>query len=112
KLMYICFSKKGVHIKLRKVKPFIYLIFIVLFAILPDSTAASSTIPSGTKVGNMLIENKTDVEIRTIVTDEIAIWLGQDDIVVEGEFETLTIDPTVFSFDIDATLDDLFDKTK
>lgn len=60
----------------------------------------------------MLIENKTDVEIRTIVTDEIAIWLGQDDIVVEGEFETLTIDPTVFSFDIDATLDELFDKTK
>lgn len=111
-VIYICLSKRRFKQKLRTVKPFIYLFVIILISIIPNTVAASGKVPSGTKVGNILVENKTDAEIRTIITDEIASWLGQDDIVIEGEFETLTVDPTVVSFDIDATIDELFDKTK
>lgn len=97
---------------MRIVKLVFIAVIIVLFAILPNPTEAASKVPSGTKVGNILVENKTDVEIRTAVTDEITIWLSQDDIKVEGEFETVSIDTEVFSFDIDATVNELLDKTK
>lgn len=97
---------------MKELRTFIYVIILVIFAILPNSTVAASKIPNGTKVGNVLVENKTDGEIRTIITEEITNWLGQGDIVLEGEFETLTIDPTIVTFDIDATIDELKDKTK
>ena len=93
-------------------RTFIYLIIILIFAIFPGTTVAASKVPSGTKVGNISAENKTTTEIYTMIEDEITIWLGQNDIIVESEFETLTIDPSVFSFNIEATVDQLHDKTK
>lgn len=91
---------------------YVLIAFIVLIVIIPTTTLAASKMPTGTKVGIISVENKTDEEIRTMLENEILIWQAKGDLTLEGEFDTLSIDREAIHFDIDATLEELKDKTK
>lgn len=85
---------------------------IFLSFVIPNETFASSKMPEGTKVANMDVEKLTEEEIRKRLEDEIIIWQMQDDLVLEGEFETFTVSREVFQFNIDETIKQLKNKTK
>lgn len=93
-------------------KPLLLIGLIFLMFVIPNETFAASKMPKGTKVADINVENKTEIEIRNQLTDEIIIWQAQDDIVLEGEFETYTVSRDAFQFDLDATMDQLKNKTK
>lgn len=93
-------------------KPLLLFGLIFLMFVIPNETFAASKMPKGTKVADINVENKTEIEIRNLLTDEIIIWQAQDDIVLEGEFETYTVSRDAFQFDLDATMDQLKNKTK
>lgn len=93
-------------------KPLLLIGLIFLMFVIPNETFAASKMPKGTKVADINVENKTEIEIRNLLTDEIIIWQAQDDIVLEGEFETYTVSRDAFQFDLDATMDQLKNKTK
>lgn len=95
-------------------KKAIYLLLglIIVFVFLPNTTFAASKMPKGTQIANVQVENKTEAEIRKLLEDEIVIWKAQDNLVLEGEYETLSITREVFKFDVDATMNELKQKTK
>lgn len=82
-----------------------------MFTFIPANTSASGKMPSGTKVANVSAEKKTETEIQTMLEDAVVIWQAQDDLELEGEFETITVSRDAFLFNIDLTLSDLRDQT-
>jgi len=84
---------------------------IIVLVILPSNALAASKMPQGTKIANISVQNKTESEIRDLLETEIAIWLAND-ITIENEFESAMINSHVISFDLDATLNELHNKTK
>lgn len=95
-----------------KVKRLFYVIIILLIILMPNSTLASSKIPTGTKVANTPVENKKFSEVSDIIEKEIELWQAQDEIEVIGEFEMFTIHTDAFAFKLDETIAELEDKTK
>lgn len=85
---------------------------ILIFTLSPEITSASSKMPDGTKVGHIEVEDRTGTEIETMLGDEIIIWQADDDLELSGEFETLTVSREAFTFNIEATLSELHDRTK
>lgn len=92
----------------------IYIIIAILFIsfTLPATTGAASKMPDGTTIAHVNVEKKTDDEIAQLLENEITIWKAQDDIVLSGEFENMTVSREAFQFDIDATINELKQKTK
>src|SRR5690625_753095 len=91
---------------------FITLCLVIAFTFVPTSTFAISKMPDGTKIANTLVENKRDKEIKTLLKTRIAQWKADGQIVVTGDFETISLSKDIFIFDIDATVNELNDKTK
>lgn len=91
---------------------YVMIALILIFTLWPGETFASSKMPSGSKVADVIVEDKTTTEIKTMLGDEIIIWQAGDALQIEGEFETLTVSREVFSFNVDATLSELREKTK
>lgn len=79
---------------------------------MPNTTLASSKIPTGSKVANITVENKKLSEVSVILEKEIDLWLAQEEVEVIGEFEVFTINTDAFIFQLDETLAELEDKTK
>ncbi len=95
-------------------KPVFWLVALILFIafVAPQQGFAAGKMPTGTKVANLNVEKMTEEEIESRINDEIVIWQAQDEIILEGEFEKFTISRDAFDFDVQATMNELKDKTK
>lgn len=83
-----------------------------MIVFLPNHTSAASKMPNGAQIANIDVEKKTETEIRKKLEDEITIWKAQDDIVLQAEYESFTVNRDAFEFDVDATLKELRQRTK
>lgn len=104
--------RRGGSSQLKMKKALFYLGLILLIFFIPQNTLAASKMPEGTTIATVQVANKTEQEVRKQLEDEIIIWKAQDDIVLEGEFETFTVSREAFQFDVDATVKQLNDRTK
>lgn len=95
-------------------KPVFWLVALILLIafVAPQQGFAAGKMPTGTKVANLNVEKMTEEEIESRINDEIVIWQAQDEIILEGEFEKFTISRDAFDFDVQATMNELKDKTK
>src|SRR5690625_3322091 len=80
--------------------------------LIPTSTFAASKMPEGTKIAHIPVAKKTEKEVRKMIEDEVTIWQAQDDLKLEGEFDSFFVSRDIFLFNIDETLNELKSKTK
>lgn len=97
-----------------KSKHLVYIVIAILLLAfsLPTTTGAASKMPDGTTIANVPVAKKTEKEIAQTLETEITIWKANDDIIVAGEFDQETVSREAFQFDIDATMNELKQRTK
>ncbi len=97
-----------------KVRPFILSIIILIFVqySFPLATDAAPKYPEGTTIASLQIVGKTAEDTRLTLIDEVENWNLEETITVKSDLETFHIPRSAISFDIDATLNELHEKTK
>lgn len=97
-----------------KVRPFILSIIILIFIqySFPLATDAAPKYPEGTTIASLQIEGKTKEDTRLTLIDEVENWNLEETITVKSDLETFHIPRSAITFDIDATLNELHEKTK
>ncbi len=86
------------------------MISIVLF--LPINVAAASKMPNDSMIANISIADKTENEISELLESEVTLWQEGADIILESDFEQIMIPRSAFQFDINATINELKERTK
>lgn len=96
---------------MKKLKRRSILFGLILFILFSYTPVAFAEMAKGAKVGNVNVEGKTFDEAVQALETEIAIW-ADSEIVAEGEGASFILPTEVFTFDVNASLQELESKTK
>ncbi|MER2000579.1 MAG: VanW family protein, partial [Lysinibacillus sp.] len=83
---------------------FVIIAVVVVIAVAPFTNVFTKAYANdGSTIAGINVGTKSEEEIRAMLSDAIASW-SQNPPQIEGGGSTITVDPTTFQFDIDATI--------
>lgn len=97
---------------IRYIVLFILTITITIGSFGTTEVHAAGKISSGSSIAEVPLEGLTMEEATTKLQTEVANWMNGEDIVFESEYESFALPRSIFIFDIDASLQELEEKTK
>lgn len=98
----------------RMAKVIILLSLIIFIFLIPFQTevSAKGKVSEGSGVADISLEGLTFKEAKNVLEQHINTWKNKGDIVATSEYETINVPRDIFHFNVDATLDNLYEETK
>ncbi|GGA82130.1 G5 domain-containing protein [Ornithinibacillus halotolerans] len=96
----------------KKTVTFSIILLLVLLIIGYFTYQSSTKFPKGSQIANVLVEGMNEKEARAMLEEKINMWESNEYIYATSEYDEIMIPKTIFTFQIDDTLEQLKQRTK